>query len=157
MTDTLIERLDAAIAASKDRNGDMLYLGKPDALLVDARDAILEMTGYIALVQSLEKLASWQPIETAPKEGEIFVWGSIECSPGSRPRVGSEDIERVYWNPAFKSWEVTSPEATCWVPAPSHWMPLPAAPASCDRNPKGEDRHGLRAEHESAVPEGQTP
>lgn len=29
--------------------------------------------------------------------------------------------------------------------------------ASVGRSPEGEDRNGLRAEHEHAVPEGQTP
>lgn len=41
---TLIARLDKAIAVSKDRNGDMMYLGEPDQILVDAKARIEALT-----------------------------------------------------------------------------------------------------------------
>jgi hypothetical protein len=43
-----------------------------------------------------------------------------------------------------------------WVPEPCLGG-APISPAQADRSPQGEDRNGLHAEHESAVPEGNAP
>jgi hypothetical protein len=63
---------------------------------------------------------AWQPMETAPKDGtEILAyWG---------PKVDGGDncIDTTIWH----EWKWTDPEDTdTEYAAPTHWMPLPAAP-----------------------------
>lgn len=73
----------------------------------------------------------WMPIETAPRDGtEIFVWGSIEVSPHSRPHIGAEDIQRVFWFADASGWAVSSTQAEGWVPEPTHWQYLPKSPVT---------------------------
>lgn len=65
---------------------------------------------------------SWQPIETAPRDGtEVDLW-----SPGCGRTVDSEWKEGRwrYWGPnefGNNDW--------CWLKyPPTHWMPIPADP-----------------------------
>jgi hypothetical protein len=75
-------------------------------------------------------MSEWQPIETAPRDGkEVFIWGSAEISPHSRPHIGSEDVERAYWDSQLDTWVVSSAQVDgLYVPAPTHWQPLPEPP-----------------------------
>lgn len=71
----------------------------------------------------------WQPIETAPKNRDIFVWGSAEISPHSRPRAGSEVLHMVFWDDHLETWTAVEAGEECYVPSPTHWMPLPSLPS----------------------------
>lgn len=74
-------------------------------------------------------MSQWQPIETAPKdETAVFLWGCIEGSPYSRPHIGIDDLVQAYWDEKAQAWRAIDYEG--WVPAPTHWMPLPAPPTS---------------------------
>jgi hypothetical protein len=73
----------------------------------------------------------WRPIETAPKDGtEVWLFGTSESSPFSRPHIGCEDREVAYWHAG--GWK----SAWCdgWVVEPSHWQPLPAPPSRTPLN-----------------------
>lgn len=65
-------------------------------------------------------MSEWQPIETAPKDGQsLLVWCPI------RNRGGRATV--AYWD---DYWSLTHPGG--WAEDddcdPTHWMPLPAPP-----------------------------
>jgi len=73
-----------------------------------------------------EPPATWQPIESAPRDGtRILSYQPNGAWQSARPWRG-ERIEVVYWH------QPGNPEAEgMWVPShrPTHWMPLPAPPS----------------------------
>jgi hypothetical protein len=65
----------------------------------------------------LREAQTWQPIETAPKDGtEVLAW-----------RGGRRGIVRWHENSSYWD-EWHRPTAHCRV-EPTHWMPLPRTPA----------------------------
>lgn len=81
---------------------------------------------------------AWQPIETAPKDGETLLLGYRNKHGHWRTVRGqwmSEDYIQEYWEEpdnGSPGWFEDSVEAddvpNCWPIEPTHWMPLPAAP-----------------------------
>ncbi len=61
----------------------------------------------------------WQPIETAPKDGETVFLIYKHCN----PNIGWQGCEG-YYNPTNNAWSLESG----YTEHPTHWMPLPAAP-----------------------------
>ena len=68
-------------------------------------------------------MSAWQPIETAPKDGEWFLAYWPECAPEDRYLA--------------TKWCVSDIDGDCWLDhaeqayddtQPTHWMPLPEAP-----------------------------
>lgn len=69
----------------------------------------------------------WQPIETAPKDKDIWVYGTA--------KVWSNSDEFLWqgqsgWNSEDSSWWTTSHDdcGEVLIVKPSHWMPLPQPP-----------------------------
>ena len=66
-------------------------------------------------------MSEWQPIETAPKDGSVFI-------------IGRDDSEHhaysgtAYWLNGYFRDSADMPSVR-WV-APTHWMPLPTPPCS---------------------------
>lgn len=64
------------------------------------------------------KYGEWQPIETAPKDGEAFV-----------VYVPGYGVGECYWGMLSESWWF---RGNRWSeegdPLPTHWMPLPPPP-----------------------------
>ena len=61
----------------------------------------------------------WQPIETAPRAGElVLTWN------GNRLHVAQHDRVEGDWVSSFK----TVTKRLTVQPAPTHWMPLPPPP-----------------------------
>lgn len=88
---------------------EALYTGRVEltVLLHDAADEI----------KRLRKLTQWQPIETAPKDGEriLVVW------------LGDVDI--AFWNIEQENWEQwPNGDFVCDTDEITHWMPLPKPP-----------------------------
>lgn len=85
----------------------------------DAARAALES----ALRMALAGREEWQPIETAPKDVAVLLWGKYWNNKDvfQRPLVGQ-------WNPISnpQRWEALG-EYRFGI-RPTHWMPLPAAP-----------------------------
>lgn len=70
---------------------------------------------------SQDKSADWQPIETAPQDGTVFL-GWRRGRVASCSRVPRSDCEA--WTFGGESASVD-----CWPDIrPSHWMPLPPPP-----------------------------
>jgi hypothetical protein len=69
-------------------------------------------------------MSDWQPMETAPRGMNLFVFGSVESGPFSRPHIGSEDVHEVFWDGG--GWQCRYLDG--WVPEPSHWMHKPEPP-----------------------------
>ncbi|MFN8993216.1 MAG: DUF551 domain-containing protein, partial [Pseudomonadota bacterium] len=69
------------------------------------------------------KAMTWQPIETAPKEGRILVYGGTW-----EGELGGKEPARV----ALVYAESLCVADTCyydaWIVDPTHWMPLPEPP-----------------------------
>ena len=76
--------------------------------------AVPELGKALERIKELEAKTAWQPIETAPKDGElVLVWD--ECR-------NSCAIAHHYdcgWLEGFHEY---------WIFKPTHWMPLPSAP-----------------------------
>lgn len=70
-----------------------------------------------------EVLGAWQPIETAPRNAKILLWGKFWNDRDSfqNPLIGM-------WNPHEGRWVIAG-EMRFGV-RPTHWMPLPAPPLS---------------------------
>lgn len=102
-------------------------------LLVGGDQKKLTADGQHQTEQSGKQLSpTWQPIETAPKDGQIILLGSV----GSEPRP-------AYWGLAFRSYGAGADAKFPWTfldntngvnhlsddaTGASHWMPLPAPP-----------------------------
>lgn len=86
-----------------------------------------------ALSAQVQDVAGWQPIETAQKHG----WGApiLTCRMGAfadwfgNEAVGgyAEPPETAYWNDVGVCWTRCHAPHDAWEP--THWQPLPAAPA----------------------------
>ena len=81
---------------------------------------------------------SWQPIETAPKDGRTLLLGRFNECGNWRTMRGewmSQGYIDEYWEDpdvGEPGWFETSVEAdetpNCWPTSPTHWMPLPSSP-----------------------------
>lgn len=83
----------------------------------DQREVVERIIGMVAHDQT------WQPIETAPKDG-VIVWGWTPYQP--------QIVRAFVWGvpqgrARFEGW-VTAEKRCMPTYAPTHWMPLPAAP-----------------------------
>lgn len=66
-------------------------------------------------------MSEWRPIETAPKDGTLFlVW-----APGSE-----FDLPDMM---SLCAWHPDGGFCVCELRYPTHWMPLPAPPPKGDR------------------------
>lgn len=64
----------------------------------------------------------WQPIETAPKDGEkLLMVGTTRSTQGVVPHIG------VGWYSTFPEMWIFGGQT---VSAPTHWQPLPPPPDS---------------------------
>jgi hypothetical protein len=80
---------------------------------------------------------SWQPIETAPRDGtRILVYDPSESEGG--PVLAAYWSDSVWWQDAWMVWDCRSDG---WQVSPTHWMPLPSPPTGPDQRPGiGQDR-----------------
>lgn len=80
---------------------------------------IIKLEAQLADAQQVNQ---WQPIETAPKDGQlIFLWNPKE------PAVSKFGKWARHLETSHFCW--TSPKNISYSNLPTHWMPLPAAPA----------------------------
>ncbi len=72
-------------------------------------------------------MSEWQPIETAPLDADVWLYGTAELWVGSTPfhwqGVGG-------WDPEFSAWLTNAHDdkGQCLYIKATHWMPLPDAP-----------------------------
>lgn len=129
MNHELIEELDWCI-----QNGNV----GPRSL-----KALCAARAHLAALESAEKEAvpvAWQPIETAPQTGRTLLLGYLNAA-GKWRTVRGQWMSEAYIAESWEEpddvepgWFETSVEAdwppNCWRIKPTHWMPLPAAPAA---------------------------
>lgn len=65
---------------------------------------------------------TWQPIETAPKDGRMVLLYPSRCWCDEDDRG-----EVAYWDADFSEWVGIGPIAEDYT-GPTHWMPLPDPP-----------------------------
>ena len=103
------------------------YASAVDYINGAGADATKEVEARAALESALRMALAgreeWQPIETAPKDVAVLLWGKYWNNKDvfQRPLVGQ-------WNPISnpQRWEALG-EYRFGI-RPTHWMPLPAAP-----------------------------
>lgn len=105
ITDAAVRAVTEALSAS----GGSKILGK------DVDDAALQPSGLDTLFHGQQ----WQPIETAPDEGDVIVIGGRHSTPATVPADGS------WWRYHRSNGGLSTPTL---------WMPLPAPPTTkqCD-------------------------
>lgn len=98
-----------------------------------------------AEIEQLKNAAAttWQPIETAPKNGRTLLLGYYnQCNKWRTVRgqwFSQEQIDDEWEEAegATPGWFETSAEAddvpSCWAITPSHWMTLPRAPQNLQK------------------------
>ena len=77
---------------------------------------VARLKGIIRNHKVAERVPEWQPIETAPNNELILI--------GPTKRMGV----CVGMNHSFEGWVTETPSDWVSIYAPTHWMPLPAAP-----------------------------
>jgi hypothetical protein len=70
-------------------------------------------------------MSEWQPIETAPRDGNDFLACGSYLYPGDKSVTWYMDIVGYSGDP---DWPWESDEGKCKPDSYSHWMPLPPAP-----------------------------
>lgn len=115
---------DAAIARAEKAEADLKYVNEARALdLADHQTKIKEIAERIRKAEAERDAARWQPIETAPRDGTLIdLWAG-------------ERIANCAWNVPSKCWAERvgagfGGKHWAVVNNPTHWMPLPAAPAN---------------------------
>lgn len=69
-------------------------------------------------------MASWQDINTAPRDGRtVLVWNDFCGAYLSRFKEGEWPLAETHHS------RITGFHAALYFPVPSYWMPLPADPA----------------------------
>jgi len=106
-------------------------------IYIDAERDVAKLKAEIERLRA--RVAEWQPIETAPQDGRTLLLGYFNSHGKWRTMRGqwmSADFIADNWEEPENGepgWHETSVEAdqcpTCWFTTPTHWMPLPAAPA----------------------------
>jgi len=72
--------------------------------------------------------SSWQPIETAPRDGTPFLAWEGGC------------IYKSYWHRTSESFSCIAGQPVAYTPEPSYWMPIPADPSeSEEQGRRGSD------------------
>ncbi|CAM5516111.1 hypothetical protein ACFSUK_29025 [Sphingobium scionense] len=78
-----------------------------------------------ALLDRLEAAErGWQPIETAPHMREVLLWADTSVPPFDNWRMASG-----YFHSEMKVWVWGGEQVREWAFPPTHWRPLPDAPA----------------------------
>lgn len=70
-------------------------------------------------------MMDWQPIETAPKDGEFLAYGSYVYH-GDTART---EYQNIAWRSGNSEWPWEDNEGQHPQDFYSHWMPLPPPPA----------------------------
>ena len=111
--DALQSAVRSGIDEAGDRNLSRVFLRGALEVSEKERDAA------IARAEKAEATRKWQPIETAPKDGERV----LLHSPTTHTYSGIVGI----WDTLDERWA----EWDSWHPCyPTHWMPLPAPPVA---------------------------
>lgn len=64
---------------------------------------------------------TWQPIETAPKDGSVVLVYDADLAKLYR-------VQTAFWNDHLSNWQVCDDDSD--DVDPTHWMPLPKPPVS---------------------------
>jgi hypothetical protein len=124
MTDKAIEAAAKALLNSLSGEEDFGGIPMPDT--VDAVRAAI--AAYHAAAPS-----AWQPIETAPRDGERIVLAKYDWAHGLSA-FGPSDVQIYglwwmtvgYWSDKWLNWnDGIEPSG---LASPTHWMPLPEPP-----------------------------
>ena len=121
--------------AARGKAVDHLYDGDcPDELDRTRRDpacpacrALDKAAAAIAALRAALADDGWQPIETAPRDADILVYGLAQVWTDSCPVFWQG---QAGWDEEYASWLTTAHDdkGEPLKVIPTHWMPLPAAP-----------------------------
>jgi len=105
-------------------------------LMSNARAALASKPGEVPTPQpqAHADASPWLPIETAPKDGALFLaWSQV---------LGSSDPEHgfvtAHWGESDEDWVSNIVDDGCFYPGElTHWMPLPPAPDAARQQQEG--------------------
>jgi hypothetical protein len=69
-------------------------------------------------------MTQWQPIESAPKSGQVRIILGFAADEEGYTLPSREG----YWNATLRRWVSTLDPSWAQSPIPTHWMPLPDPP-----------------------------
>lgn len=92
----------------------------PNAELIVA--AINHLPALLDRLEAVER--GWQPIETAPHMREVLLWADTSVPPFDNWHMASG-----YFHSEMKVWIWGGEQVRGWAFPPTHWRPLPDAPA----------------------------
>jgi hypothetical protein len=73
----------------------------------------------------------WQPIETAPKDGDSILAFGLQGWDGNYKDYNNQVVYQVvYWREDMEWWQVDTCSFYCETLKATHWMPLPKPPVS---------------------------
>jgi len=96
-----------------------------------AVSAIIAATSTLQAQCERQRVAEWQPIETAPTMRNVLLFADTSTEEMRNHKIGSG-----YFSTGQEQWIWEGELVREWSYKPSHWMPLPAAPASLDGESK---------------------
>jgi len=117
----LVDDLIAAKATLHSIEGEDSWRG--DGASQHARDAQTEVERIEREVEALAP--SWQPIETASKDGTVILGLEIQSTLGDEQMRLPIQWIGGRWSLAWTAWADESDDCT-----PTHWMPLPEPPGT---------------------------
>lgn len=131
MTD-IIQELRELIAREKDARHCLSLPGDPAWPIEQDRKksaqtalqnaAVHHLPGLLDRLEAAER--GWQPIETAPHMREVLLWADTSVPPFDNWRMASG-----YFHSEINVWVWGGEQVREWAFPPTHWRPLPDAPA----------------------------
>lgn len=91
------------------------------------------------MIGGIRELSSptWQPIETAPKEGGHILLFASQKGEGSDVHWNGTFVTSGYWDGVDEAWCATGSNWTGPFLEPTHWMPLPPPPSALENRGQG--------------------
>ncbi|HAC01577.1 MAG TPA: hypothetical protein DCF67_08925 [Brevundimonas sp.] len=101
---------------------------------MEQTDKLLAMHDRVTEAErKLAEAVEWRPIETAPRDAVIMLFGLLDPHPSDREAHAQLDRPKRftgYWDEVDEAWcPVGSTWEGPWI-IPTHWLPLPPAPGA---------------------------
>ena len=97
----------------------------------DTTEQLLDLLAEAAAC--IREMVEWRPIETAPRDAVIMLFGLLDPHPSDREAHAQLDRPKRftgYWDEVDEAWcPVGSTWTGPWI-IPTHWLPLPPAPGA---------------------------
>lgn len=121
--ETVRDAIDQAVAATKERGYWQKSPGE------DILSALLAAPESVRL-DLARRLNPWRPIETAPKMKAVLLWAATDVAESGE--IKNWKMDTGYRSTGAETWVWEGRQLRKYDVQPSHYLPLPAPPASED-------------------------